>query len=373
MIRPSTRIYHIPVFQPYHTLSRYGVPGISCCTARLWPRSRAASCGHALPAASAPGSRLPALPAFAARRVGRASTYQRVDRPQAGRSIRLQLTSDGKSGRHMVTASDIRKSYGGRCVFSGASFAVARGDKVGLVGPNGAGKTTILRIIAGYERVSEGEMWVSPSVRVAYFDQELASLADERTVMEEVLSAGGERQRVRLLLGCFLFSGDSVHKRVGLLSLGEKARLTLLKMLLSNANLLLLDEPTNYLDIPSRERVEEALEDYDGTFILVSHDRYLLSRVCNKIFALEGGTVRVYLGSYEDYLRVLKGNAPCMDRDMRKDSMKPAKRGGGEARRNKKAPPPRPGPLTATPQGAVVTTLLPTRSPRTSGCCWRTA
>jgi len=271
------------------------------------------------------------------RRLERLET-ERVDRPQAGRSIRLQLTSDGKSGRHMVTASDIGKSYGGRCVFSGASFAVARGDKVGLVGPNGAGKTTILRIIAGYERVSEGEMWVSPSVRVAYFDQELASLADERTVMEEVLSAGGERQRVRLLLGCFLFSGDSVHKRVGLLSLGEKARLTLLKMLLSNANLLLLDEPTNYLDIPSRERVEEALEDYDGTFILVSHDRYLLSRVCNKIFALEGGTVRVYLGSYEDYLRVLKGNAPCMDRDMRKDSMKPAKRGGGEARQNKKAP-----------------------------------
>ncbi|NLG80601.1 MAG: ABC-F family ATP-binding cassette domain-containing protein [Firmicutes bacterium] len=228
---------------------------------------------------------------------------ERVDRPQADPAIRLQLRSDGKSGRRMVTASDVSKFFDGRCVFSAVSFAVMRGDRVGLVGPNGAGKTTLLRIIAGHEGVSGGEMWVSPLVRVAYFDQELASLADERTVLEEALSAGGEREQLRVLLGCFLFPGDSVHKRVGSLSAGEKARLALLKMLLSKANLLLLDEPTNYLDIPSRERVEEALENYDGTFVLVSHDRYLLGRVCNRILAIENGTVRVYLGGYEDYLR----------------------------------------------------------------------
>ncbi|MDI7247623.1 MAG: ABC-F family ATP-binding cassette domain-containing protein [Bacillota bacterium] len=236
---------------------------------------------------------------------------ERVDRPQADPAIRLQVTSDGKSGRRMVTASDVSKFYDGRCVFSGASFAVMRGDRVGLVGPNGAGKTTLLRIIAGHEGISGGEMWVSPSARVAYFNQELAGLADERTVLEEALLAGGEREQVRLLLGCFLFSGDSVHKRVGSLSAGEKARLALLKMLLSPANLLLLDEPTNYLDIPSRERVEEALENYDGTLILVSHDRYLLSRVCNKILAIEKETVRVCLGGYEDYLRARsEGGAP---------------------------------------------------------------
>ena len=228
---------------------------------------------------------------------------EQVERPRADPAIQLQLTSEGKSGHRLVVARDVARSYEGRRVLSGVSFAVTRGDRVGLVGPNGAGKTTLLRIIAGREDVSEGAMWISPSARVAYFDQELAGLHDERTVLEEALSAGGDREHVRLMLGCFLFSGDAVRKRVGSLSAGEKARLALLKMLLSPANLLLLDEPTNYLDIPSRERVEQALENYDGTLVLVSHDRYLLSRVCNKILALEEGTAQLYLGGYEYYLR----------------------------------------------------------------------
>jgi macrolide transport system ATP-binding/permease protein len=225
---------------------------------------------------------------------------ERVRKPKEARQLKLAVRHTGKAGRDLVIAEGLGKAFGHR-LFGDAGFVVRRGEKVGLVGDNGSGKTTLLRMIAGEEPAAEGRLWVTPAAQVAYLDQHAAGLRDNRTVLDEVAELVSEPGRARSLLGSFLFSGDSVMARVGTLSAGERMRLALLRMLLSPANLLLLDEPTNYLDLPARERVEAALESYDGAVVLVSHDRYLLRRVCSKILSIERGTVVTYLGGYEEY------------------------------------------------------------------------
>ncbi|MDP2871583.1 MAG: ABC-F family ATP-binding cassette domain-containing protein [Bacillota bacterium] len=224
----------------------------------------------------------------------------RIDQPREGPQLLLRMRSVGRASRDFIVAEGLGKAFGRR-LFGDSSFVVQRGEKVGLVGGNGSGKTTLLRMIAGQEPASEGRLWVTPAARLAYLDQHAAGLRDGRLVLDEVVELVSEPARARTLLGSFLFSGDSVMAQVGTLSAGERTRLALLCMLLSPANMLLLDEPTNYLDLPARERVEAALESYDGSLVLVSHDRYLLRRVCGKILAIEGGKVVTYLGGYEEF------------------------------------------------------------------------
>lgn len=202
----------------------------------------------------------------------------------------------------LVKAQDISKYFDNRIIFKNVSFNIMRGDKIALIGSNGTGKTTLLRIINNIDINYEGILNVNPSVRIGYFDQELNNLDNENTVLENVLSQGINIGEARLLLACLLFRGDDVYKKVNNLSMGERSRVAFAKLILSGANLLILDEPTNYMDIVSREKIEEVLQDFSGTIIFVSHDRYFIKRIANRIFELANKTLMCYDGDYDYYL-----------------------------------------------------------------------
>lgn len=228
-----------------------------------------------------------------------------VPKPKEEQSISLARFNEAGAGRRLILAEDLSKAFD-KPLFSGGAFSVFRGDKVGIVGPNGAGKTTLVRMILGQEPVSGGELWVSPGARIGYLDQELAGLNESHTVLEATLAAFPRQTaevvtQVRTLLDGFLFSTDDVAKPVAVLSTGERKRIALIRLLVSDLNLLILDEPTDHLDLPSREKLEEALVAYGGTLLLVSHDRYLLQRVCTKILAIENGTITSFHGGFEEY------------------------------------------------------------------------
>jgi ATP-binding cassette subfamily F protein 3 len=205
----------------------------------------------------------------------------------------------------VIEVRDLYKSYGDLKVYQGIALTLFRGDKVALVGPNGAGKSTLLKILAGVLDFEKGEVELGKDVSRSYFAQfQYDLLHPDYTVFEEVLSiAADETQtQLRTLLGTFLFSGEEIEKKVSVLSGGEKSRLILAKMLLRPANFLLLDEPTSHLDIPSRNVLEMALEQFQGTLCFITHDRHLIDRIANKVIEVNEGNLNVYLGNYEDYL-----------------------------------------------------------------------
>jgi ATP-binding cassette, subfamily F, member 3 len=232
---------------------------------------------------------------------------ERIEAPTGDvRTLQFRFPAAPRSGREVVIIEDLVHSYGEKILFLGANLLIERGDRIAILGPNGAGKSTLLRIITGLETADEGNVQLGAhQVIPSYFEQNQAEALDlTRTVLETIHDEVPQwtNQEVRTLLGRFLFSGDTVYKRVGALSGGEKARLALAKMLLRPANLLMLDEPTNHLDIPAKEMLEEALQNYDGTAIIVSHDRYFISQVANKIVEVRDGEFLVYRGDYHYYL-----------------------------------------------------------------------
>jgi ATP-binding cassette subfamily F protein 3 len=183
------------------------------------------------------------------------------------------------------------------------SFSLQRGDKLGIIGPNGAGKTTLLRLIMGQEGQDSGHLRLGAGVTIGYFEQEQKSLRGPHSVLEEIWKVTPlvTENEVRTFLGAFLFSGDDVLKPLNALSGGERSRLALARIVRTRANLLVLDEPTNHLDIPSRAVFEQALADFKGTIVTVSHDRYFLDRVAGRILDLEDGRGTLYLGNYSDW------------------------------------------------------------------------
>ncbi|MBD2594296.1 ABC-F family ATP-binding cassette domain-containing protein [Nostoc spongiaeforme FACHB-130] len=232
---------------------------------------------------------------------------ERIEAPTSGvRTLHFRFPPAPRSGREVVKIKDLTHIYDDKILFLGANLLIERGDRIAFLGPNGAGKSTLLRIIMGTEIPSEGIVSLGDhNVIPGYFEQNQAEALDlKKTVMETIHDEvpDWKNEEVRTLLGKFLFSGDTVFKSVEALSGGEKARLALAKMLLRPANLLILDEPTNHLDIPAKEMLEEALQNYDGTAIVVSHDRYFISQVANKIVEIRDGEFRVYLGDYHYYL-----------------------------------------------------------------------
>lgn len=227
-------------------------------------------------------------------------------KPRPEKAISLELSSDERLGTRLLLAEGLGKAFA-RTLFRGADFAITRGDKIGLVGPNGAGKTTLLRILLGLEPPTWGTVWVSPSLRPGFLEQEMHQLRGDISVLDSVLSLFSWRtpechQRVRHTLALFLFSQSDWEKPLAVLSEGERRRIALIRLLLGDHNILMLDEPTNHLDIPAREQVEEALQAYDGTMIVVTHDRYLMQTVCTKILAITDGRVLTYPGTYREYL-----------------------------------------------------------------------
>lgn len=241
-----------------------------------------------------------------------------IEKPRREPSLRGADFSSEAAGRRAILAEDLGKTYG-KPLFADSSFSILRGERVGIVGPNGSGKTTLLRILCGEESPTSGSLWRSPSLKVGLLDQEIRRLHPGRTVLEEALSALDARTRetvtrLRTLLHSFLFKEEELTKRVGALSAGQRKRLGLLKLTLSGFNLLALDEPTEHLDVDGRERLEEALQAYDGTLLLVSHDRYLLQSVCTKILAIEEGRIVTYPGGYDAYQEKRRARRGALDR-----------------------------------------------------------
>ncbi|MGA0989242.1 MAG: ABC-F family ATP-binding cassette domain-containing protein [Vulcanococcus sp.] len=231
---------------------------------------------------------------------------ERIEAPTESVSgPRFQFPPAPRSGRLIAEIKDLSHSYGEQILFLGANLEIERGDRIAFVGPNGAGKSTLLRLVMGIETPDEGSAGLGEhNVIASYFEQNQAEALDlSKTVIDTMFEAVPDwtQTQVRSLLGSFCFSNDAVFKEVGKLSGGEKARLALALMLLSPCNLLVLDEPTNHLDIPAKEMLEGALRDYEGAALVVSHDRYFISRVANKIVEIRDGELVVYRGDYAYY------------------------------------------------------------------------
>jgi ATP-binding cassette subfamily F protein 3 len=230
---------------------------------------------------------------------------ERIELPKEKKEIRFRFPIPKRSGHKVVEVKNLYKSYGNIRVYQGIDLILYRGDKVAFVGLNGAGKSTLLKIFAGVLDFEEGEVELGKNVTRAYFAQhQFDLLHPENTVFEELLSIATDETQteLRTLLGTFLFSGDEVEKKVSVLSGGEKSRLILAKMLLKPANFLLLDEPTSHLDIPSRNVLEIALRQFQGTICLITHDRHLINQIVNKVIEIDHGVPHLFLGNYDDYL-----------------------------------------------------------------------
>jgi len=228
---------------------------------------------------------------------------EEIERPDEDRGFKLGLGYSGRSGRQVVIFDQVRKEFDGKAVFDDLSFEINWGDRIALIGPNGAGKSTLLKLIAGTLTPEAGAVRLGPAVRVTYFAQEQEQLNPHLTLLETITAASElDLKEARNHLGRYLFKGDDVFKRVSELSGGEKNRLALARLALKSGNCLLMDEPTSHLDLPALEEIEKVLAHYPGTLIIVSHDRYFLKGLANRVFELENGVIRVYNHSFDRYL-----------------------------------------------------------------------
>ncbi len=233
-----------------------------------------------------------------------------LSRPQEEQKSRIRFEPKIKSGRDVLALENIGKSFGDFTLLKDISFNIYRGEKVGLIGPNGIGKTSLFKIVLGQIQRDTGSVNLGHNVVPGYFDQEMSRLNLDKTIMDEIWDENPrfDHFKIRSILSQFMFIGDDIFKEISDLSGGEKARLSLLKLMLSKSNFLLMDEPTNHLDIDSKEVLEEALLDYQGTVFIISHDRYFLNKVTDKILELTKEGLVQYLGNYDYYLE--KKNEP---------------------------------------------------------------
>ena len=228
----------------------------------------------------------------------------RDDWSEAGELSLAFSTGDHKGGKESIKAERLTLGYpGAEPLVKDLDLVVYRGDRVGIIGPNGAGKSTLMKGLLGTLEPRAGLVFRGHEVRVGYFDQKLGDLDEERTLIEEIRSIRGDFNEdvARNWLGRFRFSGDDAFRKVRGLSGGERTRLALGKLMLQPRNLMALDEPTNHLDIPAREVLEEALSDYDGTLLVISHDRYFLDQVCTRVVHVDGGKIDEHVGNYSDW------------------------------------------------------------------------
>ena len=224
--------------------------------------------------------------------------------------MRLRLEPKIDSGNDVLYGENLSKSYDGVKIFENVSFDIKREDKVAIIGPNGVGKSTLFKMLMGQVRGDSGEIRVGVNVNIGYYDQEQQNLHYEKTIFQEIADeyptmTNGE---IRSVLASFVFTGDDINKPISALSGGEKGRVALAKIMLSNANVLMLDEPTNHLDMFSKEILEDALNNYTGTIIYISHDRYFIEKTAQKIFELTPTGINVFLGNYSYYLEKKRQN-----------------------------------------------------------------
>jgi ATPase subunit of ABC transporter with duplicated ATPase domains len=203
----------------------------------------------------------------------------------------------------LIRGEEVTFAYEGRKILDRATFEVERGDRIALVGPNGAGKSTLLKMFSGHLVPQTGQLRITPTAQLGYFDQVFETLDLDHTLLDDVLDLDGlDKTTARLFLGSFLFKGDEVFRQLSSLSYGERVRFVFAKLILSRANTLILDEPSNHLDIGTREKIEESLLDYPGAFVCASHDRYFLEKMANKVWELQDGRLKVYPCGFSEYL-----------------------------------------------------------------------
>ncbi len=237
-------------------------------------------------------------------RIKELEKIERIEIPPEEKTIHFSFPQPKASGRVVAEFQHVAKSYGSKHVFSGVNFLIERGDRVALVGVNGAGKSTLIKLLAGTEPLSSGEYKLGHNAEPDYFAQDqYKELDPDARMIDDIRSVAprSTETELRNLLGCFLFSEDDVFKPIRVLSGGERNRYALARMLLHPSNFLLLDEPTNHLDMRAKDVLLEALQEFTGTVVFVSHDRYFIDKLATKVFEIGGGEVRVYPGNYEEY------------------------------------------------------------------------
>ena len=229
---------------------------------------------------------------------------EKLEKPVDERAIRFSFEARRRTGEDVLQLTEMSKSFGEKHLFHDLTLRVRAGDRVALIGPNGVGKSTLIKIIVGEEQPDNGFIRYGSNVDIGYYDQHQSTLHADKTVLDEIWDRFPqmEQSNVRGALGMFLFTGDDVFKPIHTLSGGEKGRVALTALMLRKDNLLLLDEPTNHLDMDSREVLEDALADFGGTIITVSHDRYFINRIANRIIEMQPDGVTEYIGNYDDYI-----------------------------------------------------------------------
>ena len=237
-------------------------------------------------------------------RIKEIERMEKIELPVEEKTIHFSFPQPKPSGRTVAEFRNVVKNYGEKHVYGSVSFIINRGDRIALVGINGAGKSTLIRLLAGIEPLTEGEYRLGHNVEPDYFAQDQYKALDPEARMLDDLSnvASRSQTELRSLLGCFLFSEDDVFKRIGVLSGGERNRYALARMLLRPSNFMLLDEPTTHLDMRAKDVLLDALQEYSGTTVFVSHDRYFIDKLATRVFEIESGEVHDYPGNYEDYL-----------------------------------------------------------------------
>jgi ATP-binding cassette subfamily F protein 3 len=261
----------------------------------------------------------------------RLDRLERVERPQEQQELNIRMGAAFRSGRMVLSSTPLQIGYVVRnddgtsatdSLVRTPELAIERGERIGMIGPNGSGKTTLLRTLTAELPVLKGRLELGTNVKIGYYAQAHEQLPSQGTPLATILHAEPmSEESARTYLGRFLFSGDDVYKQVESLSGGERSRLALALLLLQHANFLVLDEPTNHLDVSARENLEEMLAAFDGTILFVSHDRYFIDRIATRIWAIEEGTLKSYLGNYTDYQRHLgrRPDVATKDADRSKD------------------------------------------------------
>ena len=221
----------------------------------------------------------------------------------------MKFEVSSSTGENVLKVRNVNKSFDEKDVLNNINFDLYKGERVGIIGKNGIGKSTLLKIIMNKIAKNSGEISVGSRVKIGYYDQDHSNLHEENTILQEInTSVNLTQEYLRTLAGGFLFSGEDIEKKIGKLSGGEKVRVSFLKLYMEKPNLLILDEPTNHLDIYSIEVLEDALEDYEGTLLVVSHNRHFLDSVCNVIYYLDEDGLKKFKGNYEEYKLSLKNS-----------------------------------------------------------------